>query len=94
MDRSLGDFKEDGGLGAHLMQEDEQGKLQTIGLASWQLQKHEKNYSAFLLELQVAVFGIEYFHHYLHGCCFVLYNKRVCLPSGGQDLRKPLTTTH
>ncbi len=72
-DGSLGDMKEEGGLGAHLMQEDEAGGLHSIGFASRALKAHEKNYSAFLLELQAAVYAIDYFDHYLKGRSFVLY---------------------
>ena len=72
-DGSLGDAKEEGGLGAHLMQEDEKGDLHSIGFASRALKAHEKNYSAFLLELQAAVYAIDYFDHYLKGRSFVLY---------------------
>jgi hypothetical protein len=69
----MGDTKEEGGLGAHLMQEGPDGKQYSIGFCSRQLKKHEKNYSAFLLELQAAVAGIEYFYQYLKGRSFVLY---------------------
>ncbi len=72
-DGSLGDAKEEGGLGAHLMQEDDSGGLHSIGFASRALKAHEKNYSAFLLELQAAVYAIDYFDHYLKGRTFVLY---------------------
>jgi hypothetical protein len=72
-DGSLGDSKEEGGLGGHLMQEDPQGNLHSIGWASRALAKHEKNYSSFLLELQSACWNIEYFSHYLRGKPFILY---------------------
>ncbi len=72
-DGSLGDGKEEGGLGAHLMQADDAGNLHSIGFASRALKVHEKNYSAFLLELQAAVYAIDYFDHYLKGRTFVLY---------------------
>ncbi len=72
-DGALGDAREEGGLGAHLMQEDPSGDLHSIGFASRALKVHEKNYSAFLLELQAAVYAIDYFDHYLKGRSFVLY---------------------
>ncbi len=72
-DGSLGDAKEEGGLGGHLMQEGPDGVMHTIAFASRALKKHEKNYSAFLLELQAAVYAIEYFDHYLKGRTFTLY---------------------
>ena len=73
VDGAMGDSKEEGGLGAHLMQEGPKGDLHSIGFASRQLKKHEKNYSAFLLELAAAVEGIDYFHQYLKGRSFTLY---------------------
>ena len=48
VDGSLGDQEQEGGLGAHLMQEDDKGNKATIAFASRQLKAHEKNYSAFL----------------------------------------------
>ena len=72
-DGSLGDTVQEGGLGGHLMQEDAKGQLHSIGWASRALLKHEKNYSAFLLELAAAVYAIDYFSHYLKGAAFTLY---------------------
>ena len=72
-DGSLGDSKTPGGLGAALFQEQEDGKVRVIGYASRGLKDHEKNYSAFLLELTAAVFGIEHFSVYLRGREFALY---------------------
>ena len=71
-DGSAGDAHNPGGLGAVLLQKDDSGKERVIGYASRGLKKHEKNYSAFLLELTAAVFGIEYFDTYLKGRKFTL----------------------
>ena len=60
-----------GGFGAVLTQEQE-GKERVIAYASRALRDHEKNYSAFLLEMAAAVFGIEHFDTYLVGRRFVL----------------------
>ena len=60
-----------GGFGAVLMQEQE-GAERVIAYASRSLRDHEKNYSAFLLEMAAAVFGIEHFDTYLIGKRFIL----------------------
>lgn len=71
-DGAQGDSVYPGGLGAVLLQEDEEGTERVIAYASRSLRKHEKNYSAFLLELTAAVYGIEEFENYLRGRRFVL----------------------
>ena len=72
-DAALGDKDNPGGLGAALLQVDDQGHERVIAFASRALKKHEANYSAYLLELAAAVFGIEYFDTYLRGRRFTLY---------------------
>ena len=72
-DGALGDADNPGGLGAVLSQLDEHGKERVIAYASRSLRKHERNYSAFLLEVTAAVFGIEHFDTYLLGKRFTLY---------------------
>ena len=52
-----------GGLGAFLAQQDEQGKIYPLGYAGRGLKKHEDNYSAYVLELAAALFGLEEFRH-------------------------------
>jgi transposase InsO family protein/ribonuclease HI len=71
-DGASGDAVNPGGLGAVLLQEQE-GVERVIAYASRGLKKHEKNYSAYLLELTAAVFGIEHFDVYLRGRRFALY---------------------
>ena len=71
-DGAAGDRYNPGGLGAVLMQEDEKGVERVIAYASRGLKRHEKNYSAFLLEMAAAVFGIDYFDTYLLGRRFTL----------------------
>jgi transposase InsO family protein len=77
VDASLGTSSdtvgEEGGLGACLMQEDGQGVKRVVAYASRRLLKHETNYSAFLLEMQAAVFALDHFDIYLKGRPFVLY---------------------
>jgi hypothetical protein len=70
---ALGDAANAGGLGAVLMQEGDDGNNRVIAYASRQLKGYEKNYSAFLLEMQAAVFGIEHFDVYLRGKQFTLF---------------------
>jgi hypothetical protein len=61
----------EGGFGAILMQR-QSGVLRIIACASRTLHDHERNYSAFLLEMAAAVFGIEAFHVYLYDTPFTL----------------------
>ena len=55
IDASLGGEKKPGGLGAILMQIDPNGQHCVIAYASRNLQKHECNYTPFLLEMQAAI---------------------------------------
>ena len=52
-----------GGLGAFLAQQDDKGRIYPLGYAGRGLKKHEENYSAFVLELAAALFGLEEFKH-------------------------------
>ena len=71
-DGAAGEGETKGGLGVMLTQvQDKQEK--PIGFASRQLLPHEENYTAFLLELTAAVFGIEFFSDHLKGRHFVLH---------------------
>jgi hypothetical protein len=72
-DRALGDTANAGGLGAVLMQEGDDGNNRVIAYASRQLKGYEKNYLAFLLEMQAAMFGIEHYDVYLRGKQFTLF---------------------
>jgi len=73
-DASLGDERKPGGLGAILTQVDEKGEHQVIAYASRKLQKHEANYTPFLLEMTAAIWGMEHFAVYLRGRPFTLYS--------------------
>ena len=94
VDGSLGDEEQEGGLGTHLMQEDATGAKYTIAFASRQLKAHERNYSAFLLELQAAVYAIEYFSHYLTGRTFVLYTDHAPLTALSAQHKRTLHRLH
>ena len=61
-----------GGLGAVLTQVDDHGKEYVVSYASRGLKSFEKNYSAYLLELSAACWGIEHFSVYLKGSRFTL----------------------
>jgi hypothetical protein len=76
-DTCLGDKDNVGGLGAVLLQqqktaEDEDKSWKVIAYASRPLKKHEKNYSAYVVEMAAAVWGIEHFDVYLIGKQFTL----------------------
>ena len=51
-----------GGVGAFLAQVNDDGKLVALGYAGRGLKSHENNYSAYLLELAAAVYGLDKFH--------------------------------
>ena len=70
-DAAQGERGKAGGLGAVLLQRQD-GETRVIAYASRGLLSHEKNYSAFLLEMAAAVWGIEYFDTYLIGRRFTL----------------------
>jgi hypothetical protein len=76
-DACLGDKDNVGGLGAVLLQqqktaEDKDKVWKVIAYASRPLKKHEKNYSAYLVEMAAAVWGNEHFDVYLIGKQFTL----------------------
>ena len=71
-DAATGDKDNPGGLGAALMQEDDQGRERVIAYASRALKTHEKNYGAYLLELAAASWAIDHFSVYLTGRKFTL----------------------
>ena len=86
VDASQGSEECPGGLGATLVQMDNDGNPHPIGYASRGLAKHERNYTAYLLELQSCVFGISFFDTYLRGKKFYLYTDHKPLT--------PLSQTH
>ena len=73
VDSATGNEKKDGGVGAILCQADDKGNFNVISYASRALSKHEKNYSAFLIELTGCAWGIEHFSSYLKGRKFTLF---------------------
>ena len=87
VDGSLGevDNEDSGGLSACLIQfegDDVSKPPRCLGFASRTLLKHERNYSAFLVENAAAVFGIEHFSKYLEGRPFVLYTDHKPMVAG------------
>jgi hypothetical protein len=85
VDASLGDVdnEKEGGLAGCLVQypnNDIKAKCRPIGFCSRGLQKHEKNYSAHLIETAGIIFSIEFFEKYLR-------TKFVCHTD-----HKPITT--
>ena len=73
VDSATGSETKEGGVGAILCQADDKGNFQVISYASRALSKHEKNYSAFLIELTGCAWGIEHFSSYLRGRKFTLF---------------------
>ena len=89
-DASLGDDKKPGGLGAILTQINKSGEHCVIAYASRKLQKHEANYTPFLLEMQAAIWGMDHFDTYLRGRHFVLYTDHKPLEKLGKVHTKTL----
>ena len=73
VDASTGSADTAGGLGAILTQVDSEGNFHVISYGSRQLIDQELNYSPYLLEMQAAVWGMEFYDNYLKGKKFVLY---------------------
>ena len=88
-DGALGDKVHHGGLGAVLLQRQD-GQEKVIAYASRALREHEKNYTAFLLELTAAVYGIEEFDTYLRGRRFELHVDHAPLESMGRSHTRTL----
>ena len=60
------------GLGAVLMQEQDDGTMKPLAYASRTLQQHEENYGATEMEALGVVWAIRHFRQYLYGhCCHV-----------------------
>ena len=89
-DAALGDDVNPGGLGAILTQIDNKGQFRVLAYASRKLQKHEKNYTPFLLEMQAAYWGMEHFMAYLKGNHFILYTDHKPLEKLGKVHTKTL----
>ena len=89
-DASLGDDKKAGGLGAILAQIDKKGEFYAVAYASRGLQKHEKNYTPFLLEMQASIWGMDHFSTYLRGRHFTLFTDHKPLEKLGKVHTKTL----
>ena len=74
VDAALGDDAHPDGLGAILSQINQSGEHCVIPYASQKLQKHAKNYTPFLLEMQAAIWGMDHFSTYLKGRHFTLFS--------------------
>ena len=74
VDAATGDANNPGGLGAILMQLNEQNQYVALAYASRKLDKHERNYSPFLLEMQAATWAMDHFRTHLLGRKFILYS--------------------
>ncbi len=89
-DASFRDENMEGGLGAILAQLDGSGKFHVIAYASRKIQKYEKNYTPFLLEMQAAIFGMETFEVNLKGRSFKLFTDHKPLEKLGKVHTKTL----
>jgi len=74
VDAATGTEHTEGGIGAILTQIDAEGNFHVISYGSRQLQKHEKNYSPYLLEMAAACWGMDFYHEYLKGKKFILFS--------------------
>jgi hypothetical protein len=77
-------------MGAILTQVDKQGKFYVIAYASKKIEKHEKNYTPFLLEMYAAVWGMDHFSHHLRGKRFLLFTDHKPLEKLGKVHTKTL----
>ncbi len=89
-DAATGDDNHPGGMGAILTQVDKDGKFYVIAYASKKIEKHEKNYTPFLLEMYAAVWGLEHFSHHLRGKRFMLFTDHKPLEKLGKVHTKTL----
>ncbi len=89
-DASFGDENTAGGLGAILTQMDKEGRFYVIAYASRKLQKYEKNYTPFLLEMQAAIFGMKTFEAHPKGHHFKLFTDHKPLEKLGKVHTKTL----
>ena len=89
-DASLGVDGQPGGLGAILTQIDQKGEHHAVAYASRRLQKHEANYTPFLLEMQAAVWGMEHYDTHLRGRPFLLFTDHRPLEKLGKVHTKTL----
>ena len=71
-DAATGDANNPGGLGAMLSQIDETGVERVVGYASRALTPHERNYSAYLLEMAAASWAVDHYNVFLYGSKFTL----------------------
>ena len=89
-DASLGVAEKPGGLGAILTQIDKKGDHHVVAYASRKLQKHEANYTPFLLEMQAALWGMDHYDTYLRGRPFILFTDHRPLEKLGKVHSKTL----
>ncbi len=90
VDASLGDDKKPSGIGTILTQINPSGEHCVITYASQKLQKHECNYTPFLLGMQAAIWGMEHFGTYLRGRKFTLFTDHRPLEKLGKVHTKAL----
>ena len=89
-DASLGVSEKPGGLGAILTQINKNGDHHVVAYASRKLQKHEANYTPFLLEMQAALWGMDHYDTYLRDRPFILFTDHRPLEKLGKEHSKTL----
>ena len=94
VDAATGSMEEggaEGGLGACLLQ-DNDGVFQPVAFASRGLERHEQNYTPFLIELAAACYAMEHFAPLLRGRRFYLYTDNKPAATKLQPLSKMTPT--
>jgi len=81
---------DEGGLGICLMQSNN-GVFQPLAFGSRCLQKAERNYSPYVLEMAAACYGMEHFAHYLKGRRFYMYTDHKPLMALSANNQKTFT---
>ena len=90
-DAALGDEQTEGGLGAVLTQESESGDERVVAYWSRQLRDHEKNYSAYGIELKSICDALDHWHEYVYGSKVIVRCDQKPLEAASKVHQKTLT---
>ena len=94
VDAALGDVAREGGLGAILTQQADNGQERVVSYWSRRLRTHEKNYSAYGLELLAACDALAHFHEYVYGSTTVLRTDHAPVAANSKIHQKTLNRLH
>ena len=89
-DAATGDDAHKGGLGAFLIQRDDQNNPKAISYLSRTLKPHEENLSAYALEMRSAIWAIKSLHHYLKGRHFTVISDNKPLVANTNNTSKAI----